>query len=599
MHNMKTRIPWFTHWHGLLGLCLYLMLPILHAQESLEELLALKENNAVQLVLQLMDQQQAEPQTHIDNWIAWERERLQIYTQMADWPSLIARTDTFPDNVTSDFLIWAKTLRARAFLASQQSSASRQILQSLIWLSPSLTEEQNQQWLPQWRRQVIETYLEQGLLEDAYTAEQRYRQDYGLLSDEDRLLRARILLLNNHIEEAAELLGKHTKDPQAGMLYLIAQLRGGEREPKKVLQSALRQLRGKWVNKRLQHRLWAVVAEAARRSGDRMALVNALEHLVALVEPQQLPGGLFTDMGADGLWHAYVEVALQLANEQKLLIGDDQSWLKYAITLDPVDALKQRALLAFILIKGQQAEIVEQAAVQFVIKTEKITAHESLLKSLFLKSRYFINISDVSASIRHELVDIALQQSDIPLASRIMATMDKPPAGIDPFMWQLRRARILVKGGNIDTGYEALQTLLSEHPALSPKAQDRFLQVVFDMQSLKAHDEAVSLFEKMIHISKDQKLQRELYFWMADSRKAQENYTEAARWYLKSAMLPDPKTMDPWAQAARYHAASALAKAGLVEDARKMFEHLLRVTEDKNRVAVLERELQQLKLTTQ
>ena len=81
---------------------------------------------------------------------------------------------------------------------------------------------------------------------------------------------------------------------------------------------------------------------------------------------------------------------------------------------------------------------------------------------------------------------------------------------------------------------------------------------------------------------------------MAESRKAQGRFAEAARLYLQSAMHPDPKNMDPWAQTAHYQAAEALAKGGFVRDARNLFERLLRVTDDASRRAVLKRELQKL-----
>jgi len=589
--NLSYRIRRWCH-----ALCLSLLVTPFIAQADLAELQVLKQNNALQLAVKLIDQQQPDVQTDTPQWMVWEKERLQIYTLTANWSALIKRTNTFPENIGQDFLLYAKNARVKAMLSQQQSKSARQVLQSLIWSSSSQSHEQKKQWLPVWRRQVIETYLEQGLLEDAYTAEQRYHQDYGLLNEEDRLLRARILLLNNHVDEAATLLSKHTKDPQAGMLYLIAQLRGSDRTPKKVLQAAFRQLRGKWVDESLKHRLWAVIAEAARISGDRYATVNALEHLVALVTPQQLPHGLFKNMDADGLWQAYADAASQLGNHQQLLIGDDKKWFKYANEIDAKDPLKGRALYAFIILNGQEINIVNQAAAKFMHKVETIDAYETLVKALFLQSQHYATAAAIPLPVRHTLVDIALKDSDIPMASRLMATMDNPPEGVDKFMWQLRRARILVIGGNIDKGHQLMLKLLAENKKLDRQTLDRYLQVVFDLQARKAHDEAVELFEHVINYVKDVKLQRELYFWMADSRKAQENFIAAARWYLKSAMLTDPKAMDPWAQASRYHAANVLAKAGLVDDARKMYQNLLRVTEDKSRVAVLERELQQLKL---
>jgi hypothetical protein len=81
---------------------------------------------------------------------------------------------------------------------------------------------------------------------------------------------------------------------------------------------------------------------------------------------------------------------------------------------------------------------------------------------------------------------------------------------------------------------------------------------------------------------------------MAESRKADEAYAEAARLYLKSAMLLDPRAGDPWGQTARYQAAAALADAGMVRDARILFQQLLKTTQDPGRRAVINRQLQKL-----
>ncbi len=599
---MMTTIPikYFEGYHRrwLFGLCLCLLSLPASAQDTLQDLRNLEANGAEQLVLQLMDRQQPEAQGHLQQWTDWERERLRIYQQTGNWSALVERTSRLPAGVDMDFLLWAKTARAQALFELQQYRESRDELRALIWSSPTLSGEQNREWLPKWRRQVIETYLEQGLLTDTYTAEQRYQLDYGLLTETDRFMRARILLLNNRIAEAVELLSKHTKDPQVGMLYLVAQLRSGERKPKKVLQAAFRQLRGKWVDENLKYRLWAVIVEAARRSGDRHATINALEHLVALVKPQQLPAGLFKDMDAAGLWQAYTTEAEQLGNQHQLLIGDDKSWLDYAKKIDVKDHLKARALYAFLILKGQQRDVVEQAAALFLKKTQAMPAAGTLLKRMFLENHYYKRPAQIPLSIRYKLVDIALQDSDIPLASRLMTSMTKAPADVSPFIWQLRRARILLMGGNIRAGYQAMVKILQENKKLTRKALDHYLQVVFDLQTLQQHEEAVDLFNNVIAYSDDQALRREVYFWMADSRKAEKKYISAAHWYLKSAILPGVKTMDPWAQAARYQAAAVLAKAGLVEDAKKIYQDLLRVTEDKNRVAVLKRELQHLRITT-
>ena len=66
---------------------------------------------------------------------------------------------------------------------------------------------------------------------------------------------------------------------------------------------------------------------------------------------------------------------------------------------------------------------------------------------------------------------------------------------------------------------------------------------------------------------------------------------------MRSATLLDPRAMDPWGQTARYNAAESLSKAGLVDDARRIYRSLLRVTEDADRKGVLRMRLQQLWLS--
>jgi hypothetical protein len=83
---------------------------------------------------------------------------------------------------------------------------------------------------------------------------------------------------------------------------------------------------------------------------------------------------------------------------------------------------------------------------------------------------------------------------------------------------------------------------------------------------------------------------------MADSRKAQSQYAEAARLYLLSATLSDNNSMDPWAQTARYQAAKSLSEGGMTEDAVTIYRQLLKVTENPERRSVLRHELQQLRL---
>ncbi len=310
-----------------------------------------------------------------------------------------------------------------------------------------------------------------------------------------------------------------------------------------------------------------------------------------------LSGDLFHFTG-DNLWQAYLDYGLYLGNKAQFLIGNDEPWLKAADKAGKSTPVKARSFYAVVLHRGTRAEHRTVAAESLRKTLQKDDHGGVLLSKLFLDSSYYTDVAAIPLSIRHALVDFALSESRIADASQLMATMQEPPPGADNFMWHLRRARILVMGGQPQQGSAALVALLESEQALDKEQLDRLMQVVFDLQTVGDHEEAIQLFETVFAHSEDDQLRREVVYWMADSRKAQGKYDEAARLYLKSANLLDPQAGDPWAQTARYQAAEALAKAGLKTDAGELFTQLLRVTKDPGRRAVLNRELQRLRLSS-
>ena len=207
------------------------------------------------------------------------------------------------------------------------------------------------------------------------------------------------------------------------------------------------------------------------------------------------------------------------------------------------------------------------------------------------------DVDDLPPVVRYRLIDEALESGQLKTASRLMAGLSAPPDGSDSFEWDLRRARVAIFTGELDQGVALLQQLLgSDEQDWDPQRVDRLLQVVFDLQTVQYHRQALMLFGDLLEKRLDRQQRRELLFWMADSLQALGEYDQAAYFYLKSATLSDATAMDPWAQTARYRAAKALVEAGLLEDARQIYSSLLRATRDASRKAVLENEIQRLQL---
>ena len=65
-------------------------------------------------------------------------------------------------------------------------------------------------------------------------------------------------------------------------------------------------------------------------------------------------------------------------------------------------------------------------------------------------------------------------------------------------------------------------------------------------------------------------------------------------WLSGQADIGYARGDDLWGQSARYRAGEALAKAGLLGDARRVYESLLAITSDPARQSVLRTRLQQL-----
>ncbi len=577
------------HW---IGLFLFLSLTPVFAS-SLKEIKALQDNGASSLALWIINKDQHLYRAQAKEWMSWELERINIYQFHERWDELTNRVKNYSDNIifTNEFISWSQTQAARALLKLSKASDARNVILKLIWSSD---QQQQKKWMAIWRRLIIESYVTDSKIADAQIAILRFKQDYGELSIEDRLLRARIMILNNRSDDAMTILAVHAKQPQAGMLYLLAQLRSHSRAPQKVQQAALRHMRGEWVNDELESQLWAVVAEAAQMSGDLRSAVQALERALVSYRSDLHKSKLFK-ISPDTLWRVYLEHAATIGNKKLLLVGEDKQWLEVAKTLEKKSPVDARSLYSFVMVQGRNENTRTLAAKNFSRLLSLTNNGQKLIYRLFLKSMQYKDYSIIPKVIRYNLVDQALSKSELDSASRLMATIIIPPKGTgNSFMWHLRRARILILGGNAEQGSHVLLELIENNKIKHKNKIDNLLQVIFDLQTVKEYELAYHLFERSLNLNSQQQFKREIMYWMADSRKAQYRFDEAAQLYLRSAMIPASTTMDDWAQSARYQAANSLVNAGLTSDARGLYQQLLSVAKKSSRRAVILREIQKL-----
>jgi hypothetical protein len=556
---------------------------------SLSELAMLARVGAPQLALRHLDAQQPAYAEDPVAWMGLERERVYLLRTLGDVDAVIQRLAALPPDLSEDFRRWAYTEWAGALLEQQRPGEALAVLHELLWNGA----DADLGALMRWRRMVIQAYLLEDGLEDARSALVRYQQDFGAGGREWNQLRLRVLLQTQRYEEMLALAAE-PEDAVGAVLLLTARLRGGDMRPAEAHQAARRLALAEDTAPAARVLAWQLAVEAARGLPP-LQFIDTLEQALS-VPPGSHPDWALFEVTGDQLWEAWLAHGRQLGNQEQRLLGADDDWYFPATEALEKDPLRARALFSVLSAHGSTPERRELAHEYLVSLLATLPGGEQLVRRLYLDSRRFEDSGQLPGVIRYRLIDEALERGDLQLASRLMQDMARLPPGADAVEWGLRRARVAIHTGQAEQGAALLASLLeSEHPL--PEAQlDRWMQVVFDLQTVAAHRPAIQLFDRLLVQDIPPQRKRELRFWQADSWQALGKPARAAYLYLQSATLTDPSAMDPWAQTARYHAAQSLAEAGLLEDARRVYQTLLNSTREPGRRAVLLNEIQRLQL---
>ena len=570
------------------------------ADPRLERVAVLARGGATQLALQLIDRHQP-PSQWIEDWEAWERQRYTVYRVRQQWRSLAQRVAALPAETGPAFRQWAMTEAADALMRLGEGEAARHYLRQLLWPAPEpdaataagavkrKTGKALQEDRARWRRLVIRSYMRDGRLQDANTALQQYSQDYDTRGRAWKFLQAEVLLRVGQARPAYDSL-RGDASHEALLLRNLAGLRAGLHGPDKVRQRA-QALVKRVSDETLLRQAWALAAEAALTATDHVGRVGALEQLVEHTSGARYHDG-FNWPGAEDLWQAYFRLAEHIGNEKRLLVGDDAPWTGQVEQHKEKQPESYRALLAFLAFRGVDEAVRTKAHTELV---------ESLLaanlgmaaQALYAVEQRFADVGTVPPQVRYRLASRALQLDDIPFAARMMGNLETPPDNDDPVAWRLRRARVLVYAGRHAEAVTLVEDWLDQNNKLDATVAQRLTHVLFDLQSVRLDEEALRLFRKLFERVDDRRLQREFYFWMGDSCNALGRHIDAAEYYLRSA-LHDQEGRDMWGQSARFQAATAMAEAGLTDDARAMYAILLSQTRDPKQRAVIQRNRQRL-----
>lgn len=299
---------------------------------------------------------------------------------------------------------------------------------------------------------------------------------------------------------------------------------------------------------------------------------------------------------ADDLWDLYSKQGLIIANENALLFGNDEQWQKLSNKLLKNNPEKALALNAALVLNTENFVTKQQQHKTIVEIIEQRKNGLELINQLYLHSNKVVDVSVLPDEVRYRLVDYALSEGSHNEAATLMESLQEPPEGKTVFDWRMRKARVLILQGKYQQSEELIRKTFVEKPSITHAELDRYIQVVFDFQTVQQHQQAINLFDLLYFDGLDEKIKREIYFWKAESFFSLGQYDRAALNYLESARALKDADNDLWAQSARFKAGNALVLAEIYDDAEKIYAELRLITDSDSRKALIDQNLQKIHL---
>jgi len=579
---------------------LLLLLPAFaaHGADSLEIATSLTQSGASQLALVRVERDQP-PADQAAEWQKWEPLHLTLLNELGRSKEVLERVKALPPDLPREFMQPVYWQAAHAALHLGQPQVARDYLSRLLWqfdLPPSQYKAA--------RRMVIDSYLAERRLNDAYALMLRYSQEFSLLAPAEAEAFVRELLaLGGATETSAWLFTLEQNSP----LRLLAELKSGLISIRQAAATARAILnppavnnaktksskRGRKSRKQVSVAVaaplraadvmgyWGVVFHAAVMDNDALSLAEAREHLL---DGPQLPKDGLYQASATELWRDYRTVAQDYANRAQLLQGDDMAWfvLGDSPQSSPVVA---RALFAFLSTQAGTPTVRDNAQLRLLALLTQAKLERTAVK-LFSDPSRFPEARGISPPARYLLGDLGQQHNMLPQAVFFWRGLDQPPAGLNVEQWQMKRVGLFVAAGAYPEAVEAGQALLAEKKALAPEAVKSMTELAGALREAGQDAPATQLLLQLQALTGPAE-QRSIQLQLGELAEKRGDARSAADYFLQVAAGEDAVSR----QKLRYRAARNLAKAGFQEDARRQYQWLLRADPDPNMQAAVRRDL--------
>ncbi len=531
------------------------------------------ETSAPQLALTRVEQLQP-AQATAPRWADWEQLRCALLARLARHQELTKRVAALPAGAPDKVVRGCLLQGARAALANGEGALARRFLARLLWRQELPADEMRQA-----RLLVIETYLADDQAQDAYALMLRYQQDYKPV---DRETAARFVDALLAIGMEKEAVNWFAQLDDTSPLKLLLRLKTSLLTPEAVVAQARAALA-----KTNNAAYWLVLQHAALAQKDRLLQAESLENLLQLAgdKPAERVSGLAAE-----LWKTYAAAAQDVANENRLLVGDDSGWADYAARRSAVNPVAGRALFAYLAQQSKIRATRQSSQLQLVYSLQN--AKLGLAATRLFDDPVRFPIAQVDAQGRFLLGTLAIESNQPQAAARYWQGLPTPPT-LEADEWKVRLAAVLVRASIAEPGADVLRGLIAGKKALPPEIARRSLAVVQELQDTGFFKTADELYRALLPLAAARE-RREILFALARIAESFNDFEMAADYFLEAALLIDPKTPDAFAINSRLAAASNLGRAGLKDDARAQFEWLRKNVRDADKLEVIRREMLKL-----
>jgi len=560
----------------IVALLLMLMSFGVHAQgvpDALDITRRLAEASAPQLALARVEQLQPAAST-APRWADWEQLRCTLLARLNRHQELTRRVEALPPR-TPDAVVRSCMLQgARAALANAQAAPARVFLAQLIWRHEMTADEMRQA-----RLLVIETYLTEDRAQDAFALMLRYQLDYKPV-DRDTAARFVDALLAAGLEK--EAVNWFSQLDDASPVKLLLRLKTNLLAPAAVVAQARAALA-----KTNNVAYWLVLQHAGAQTKDNLLLVESLENLLQIANDK--PAERVAALTAE-LWKAYAAAAQDVANQNRLLVGDDGGWTDYAARRSTASPAAGRALYAYLAHQSKVGATRQNAQLQLTYSLQGAKLPLTAIRLFNDQAR--TPVAQIDPQARFLLGGMAVDNQQAASAARYWQGLATPPT-LDADEWRIRLAGALVRAGIAEPAADILRALLAGRKTLSPGLLQRAVLIVQELQDTGFLKTADELYRTLLPLAAARE-RRDILFAIGRIAESVNDFQTAADYFMEAALLIDAKTPDPIALNARFAAASNLGRAGLKDDARAQFDWLRKNVRDADKLELIRREMLKL-----